>query len=73
MNRDKQIEKDLQNKKLQARDEYAKNKTLLKETLVNEKSNNYIPHNEMKDQAEEIIKNSGKKKGLESGNQATKE
>lgn len=41
MNRDRQIRKNWENKKLQAREEYAKNKPLLSGSIVHEKANDY--------------------------------
>ncbi len=42
MNRDKQMAKDAENKKAQAREEYAKNKPLLSGYRVKEKSIDYV-------------------------------
>jgi len=57
MNRDRQIKKDIENKHAQARDEYAKNKPLYSENKINEKINDFIPHdttktNELNDEKE---------------------
>lgn len=41
MNRDKQIRKNIENKKYQAQEEYAKNKPLVSESYIQEK-NDYI-------------------------------
>ncbi len=41
MNREKQMVKDLENKQAQAREQYAKNKALLEEDKVKEKSSSF--------------------------------
>jgi len=47
MDRDRQMKKDMENKKWQAREDYAKNKPLLSESKIHEKSNDYINPNEI--------------------------
>lgn len=58
MNRDKQMAKDAENRKAQAREEYAKNKPLLSGYRVKEKSIDYVHPSEsdpMDDELEENI------------------
>ena len=58
MNRDKQMAKDAENKKAQAREEYAKNKPLLSGYRVKEKSIDYVHPSEsdpMNDELQEDI------------------
>ena len=61
MNRDKQIVKDIANKHAQAREEYAKNKALLKESIIKEKIDDSI-YQEGNNTHEETPKNPTNKK-----------
>lgn len=51
--RERQIIKNIENKQLQAREEYAKNKQLLSETRVMEKSTEYTHPTEIDEDNEE--------------------
>lgn len=57
MNRDRQIKKDWENKKFQAREEYAKNKPLLSGSRVHEQATDYVPKNdeELTDDMDEAL------------------
>jgi len=57
MNRDRQIKKDWENKKFQAREEYSKNKPLLSGSMVEEKANDYVPRHdeELTDNTDEAL------------------
>jgi len=63
MNRDRQMKKDIENKQLQARDEYAKNKPLYMENKLQEKAE--IPIHNQKNQQEEDKNNKEEETGID--------
>ncbi len=52
--RDKQIQKDIQNKYAQAREEYSKNKPLYSQTKLKEKGEGHISHPDMESKEERL-------------------
>lgn len=57
MNRDRQMAKDAENKKAQAREEYAKNKPLLSGYRVREKAIDYVHPSESDPMDDELQEN----------------
>ena len=53
MNRDRQMAKDMENKQAQAREEYAKNKTLMSEYKIKEKATDFVHPNQIQEKEEE--------------------
>ncbi len=55
MNRDRQVMKDIANKQAQAREQYAKNKTIMSEYKVQEKATDFVHPNKANEEDKEDV------------------